>query len=41
MPNYYVFKGKRPRQDYIRLYEDRACIEMQESRYMDTLNFSK
>ena len=41
MPNYYVFKGKRPRQDYMRLCEDGACIGMQESWYMDTLNFSK
>ena len=41
MPNYYVFKGKRPRQEYIRLCKDEACIGMQDSEYIDILNFSK
>ena len=40
MANYYVFKGKRPRQDYIFLYEDGVCISMQENGYMDAENFS-
>ena len=40
MPNYYVFKGKRPRQEYIFLCEDGACIGMQENGYMDAQNFS-
>ena len=40
MPNYYVFKGKRPRQEYISLCEDGAYVGMQENGYMDAHNFS-
>ena len=41
MPNYYIFKGKRPKEDYISLCEDGACMGMQENRYMIAQNFSK
>ena len=40
MPNYYIFEGKRPRQDYISKCEDGACVGMQENGYMDGQNFS-
>ena len=40
MPSYYIFKEKRPRQEYISLREDGACIDMQENGYMDSSNFS-
>ena len=40
MPNYYVFKGKRPREEYISLCEDGACLGMQENGFMDNENFS-
>ena len=41
MPNYYVFKRKRPRQEYIELCENKAWIGMPESGYMDAMNFNK
>ena len=40
MPNYYVFKGKRPRQEYVFLCEDGACVGMPKNGYMDVQNFS-
>ena len=40
MPNYYVFKGKRSKQEYISLCEDGACVGMQENGLMDAHNFS-
>ena len=40
MPNYYVFKEKRSKQDFISLCEDGAYLGMQENEYMDSLNFS-
>ena len=40
MPNYYVFKRKRPREKYISFCEDGACLGMQENGYMDSENFS-
>ena len=41
MPSYYVFKGKRPNQDFISLCENGACLGMQENGYMDAKNFSR
>ena len=41
MPSYYVFKGKRPNQDFISLCENGACLGMQENGYMDAENFSR
>ena len=41
MPNYYVFKGKRLRHEYIAICEDGTCIGMQESGYIDATKFSK
>ena len=41
MPNYYVFKGKRKREDLISFCEDGAYMRMQENGYMDAANFSK
>ena len=40
MPNYYVFKKRRPKQQHISFCEKNACIGMQENGYMDTENFS-
>ena len=31
MPNFYVFKGKKPKEEIISFCEDRACMRMQES----------
>ena len=41
MPSYYVFKGKRQRQEFISSCENGACIRMQENGYMDAANFNK
>ena len=41
MPNYYVFKGKRPNPDFISKCENGACMSMQDNGYMDGENFSK
>ena len=40
MRNYYVFKGKWPREEYISLYEDEECLGTQENGYMESENFS-
>ena len=40
MPNFYVFKQKRPKQEFIALCEDGACMGMQKNGYMDAHNFS-
>ena len=40
MPNYYLFKGRRPKQQYISLCENNACMGMQDNGYMDTKKFS-
>ena len=41
IPHYYVFKGKRPKQDFISLYENGACMGIQDNGYMDAPNFRK
>ena len=42
MPNDYVFKGKRAKQQFISLCEEGACMGMQEKYgYIDAANFNK
>ena len=41
MPNYYVFKERRHRQEFIFFCEYGICMEMQKNGYMDAKNFSK
>ena len=41
MPNYYVFKGKMPNQEFISKCENGACKGMQDNGYMDAKNFRK
>ena len=41
MPSYYVFKGKRQRQEFISSCENGAYMGMQENGYMDAAIFNK
>ena len=38
--NHYIFKKKRPREEFISLCEDRACMGMHKNGYMDVQNIS-
>ena len=41
IPNYYIFKGMRPRRNYLALYENGATYEMQKREWMDAYQFIK
>ena len=41
IPNYYIFKGIRPRRDYTVFCEDNATFEMQKKGWIDSYQFSK
>ena len=41
LPNYYIFKGIRPRGDYLALCENRAIYGMQKKGWMDAYQFIK
>ena len=40
IPNFYIFKEKKPKQEFIELCEDGGCMGMQENGYMDAYNFN-
>ena len=41
MPNYYIFKEKRQKEDFITFCTDGAYMRMQDNGYIDAENFSK
>ena len=41
MPNFYIFKGIRPRRNYLALCEDGASFGMQKKGWVDSYLFSK
>ena len=41
MPNHHIFKEKKPREEFILLCKDGACMGIQDNGYMDVKKFSK
>ena len=41
MPNFYIFKGIRPKRNYLALCEDGASFGMQKKGWVDSYLFSK
>ena len=41
IPNYYIFKGMRPRGDYLALCQNGATFGMQKKSWVDTYQFTK
>ena len=41
IPNYYIFKGIRPRRDYTLFCKDNATFGMQKKSWVDSYQFSK